>query len=149
MASALEQLSAQAAANVAPALPRSARSSARCAAWRKQPCCRPGQPAHVAVAGAVLYLPLLTGDPDDSIAWRWRRRSGVLLTHGQLCRAIAGKWLVLGRFQPGRYPLWGVTYFRWWLADRLADVPATYLLHGLPLLTAYWRAMGARIGRIP
>ena len=26
--------------------------------------------------------------------------------------AIATKWLVIGKFKPGRYPLWGVYYFR-------------------------------------
>lgn len=90
----------------------------------------------------------LTGDPDDSIPLAVLVSLLVfILSHVlSFAVAIAGKWLVLGRLRPGRYPLWGLTYFRWWLSDRLADVPAVYLLHGSPLLSSYWRAMGARIG---
>ena len=36
-----------------------------------------------------------------------------------LAIAVAGKWLILGRTKPGRYPLWGVYYYRWWLSQRL------------------------------
>ena len=61
--------------------------------------------------------------------------------------AIAGKWLVAGRMKAGRFPLWGVAYFRWWLADQLCELPPLYLLSGTPLLVWYLRALGARIGR--
>lgn len=47
--------------------------------------------------------------------------------------AAAGKWLILGRIKPGRYPLWGITYFRWWLADRLIEGAPVYMLSGSPL----------------
>jgi non-ribosomal peptide synthetase-like protein len=59
--------------------------------------------------------------------------------------AIGSKWLILGRTKPGAYPLWGVYYFRWWLAQRLTEcVPVTWL-QGTPLMRAYLRAMGATI----
>jgi non-ribosomal peptide synthetase-like protein len=61
--------------------------------------------------------------------------------------AIAGKWLVTWRLKPGRYPLWGVTYFRWWLADRLCELPPIDLLSGTPFLCWYLRALGAKIGK--
>ena len=61
--------------------------------------------------------------------------------------AIAGKWLVAGRLKAGRFPLWGTTYFRWWLADRLCELPPLDLLTGTPLLVWYLRALGASIGR--
>ncbi|MGJ7511826.1 Pls/PosA family non-ribosomal peptide synthetase [Variovorax sp. GT1P44] len=60
--------------------------------------------------------------------------------------AIAGKWLIAGRLAPGRYPLWGVTYFRWWLADRLVDAAPTYFISGSSLHAWWLRALGARIG---
>ena len=150
MASALEQLSAQAAANVAP--------SFAAVSPLKRALCGLAQAAMLPPLVSLRMLQwlapfftyhFLTGEPDDSIALAVAASLLVfLLAHvASFAVAIAGKWLVLGRLKPGRYPLWGVTYFRWWLADRLADVPATYLLHGSPLLTAYWRAMGARIGQ--
>jgi non-ribosomal peptide synthetase-like protein len=61
--------------------------------------------------------------------------------------AIAGKWLVARRLQPGSYPLWGLTYFRWWLADRLVDAAPIYLLAGSSLYTWWLRLLGAKVGR--
>ena len=60
--------------------------------------------------------------------------------------AIGGKWLVAGRLKPGVYPLWGATYFRWWLADRLVEAAPTYLLAGASLYGWYLRLLGAKIG---
>ena len=61
--------------------------------------------------------------------------------------AVAGKWLILGRTKPGRYPLWGVYYYRWWLAQRLAPLVHVKWLQGSPAIAIYLRLMGARIGR--
>ncbi|MEH3144604.1 MAG: amino acid adenylation domain-containing protein [Methylobacterium frigidaeris] len=63
------------------------------------------------------------------------------------CLAIAGKWLVLGRTRPGRYPLWGTYYFRWWLSQRLTPLVHVKWLQGSPLIRIYLRLLGARIGR--
>jgi non-ribosomal peptide synthetase-like protein len=61
--------------------------------------------------------------------------------------AVTAKWLVLGRVRPGRYPLWGGYYLRWWFAQAMvASVPANYLA-GTPLLPLFYRLLGARIGR--
>ena len=60
---------------------------------------------------------------------------------------IAVKWLVIGRYKAGAYPLWGWFYFRWWFATTIeAAVPVGYLA-GTPLLNIYLRLMGAKIGR--
>jgi non-ribosomal peptide synthetase-like protein len=57
------------------------------------------------------------------------------------------KWILIGRYRPGRHPLWGFYYFRWWLATTVeAAVPIGYL-SGTPLLNIYFRLMGAKIGR--
>ena len=60
---------------------------------------------------------------------------------------IAVKWLLIGRYRPGAYPLWGWFYFRWWFTTTIeAAVPVSYLT-GTPLLNIYLRLMGAKIGR--
>ncbi len=59
---------------------------------------------------------------------------------------ILVKWIVIGRYRAGAYPLWGTYYFRWWFATTIeAAVPVGYL-RGTPLLNIYLRLMGARIG---
>ncbi len=52
-----------------------------------------------------------------------------------------------GRLKPGRYPLWGLTYFRWWLSDRLVEAAPVYFISGSSLHAWWLRALGARIGR--
>jgi non-ribosomal peptide synthetase-like protein len=61
--------------------------------------------------------------------------------------AIALKWIVLGRTRPGSYPLWGVYYFRWWFASRVAGLVHLKWLQGTPVMRFYWRLLGARVGR--
>ncbi len=90
-----------------------------------------------------------TGDPGDSIALAVAVSVGVFLlaTAAEFAIAAAGKWLILGRLKPGRYPLWGMTYFRWWLADRLIEGAPVYMLSGSPLLVWWLRLLGAQIGQ--
>jgi len=52
----------------------------------------------------------------------------------------------VGPFAPGSYPMWGATYFRWWLFRRSLAFAPLGLLVGTPLIAAYWRLLGARIG---
>ncbi|WP_081801382.1 Pls/PosA family non-ribosomal peptide synthetase [Herminiimonas sp. CN] len=89
-----------------------------------------------------------TGDPDDSIALAICASVGVFLltTVLEFGLAIAGKWLIAGKLKAGRYPLWGLTYYRWWLADRMIEAAPTYLLSGSSLYAWWLRALGAEIG---
>jgi non-ribosomal peptide synthetase-like protein len=60
---------------------------------------------------------------------------------------IVVKWIVIGRYKPGSYPLWGWFYFRWWFAATIeAAVPVGYL-SGTPIYNMYLRLMGAKIGK--
>jgi non-ribosomal peptide synthetase-like protein len=89
-----------------------------------------------------------TGDPGDSVARAVAASLGVFLlaTAMEFFIAIAGKWLIAGRLKAGAYPLWGVTYFRWWLADRLVESAPVYLLSGSSLYSWWLRALGATVG---
>jgi non-ribosomal peptide synthetase-like protein len=91
----------------------------------------------------------MTGDPGDSVARAIAASIAVFLlaTLMEFAVAIGGKWLVAGRLKPGSYPLWGVTYYRWWLADRLVEAAPSYLLAGSSLYNWWLRALGARVGR--
>jgi len=90
-----------------------------------------------------------TGDPGDSIAFAIVASvlAFLLSTLLEFAIAIAGKWLIIGRLKAGRYPLWGLTYYRWWLADRLMEAAPTYLLSGSTMYSWWLRALGAKVGR--
>ncbi len=89
-----------------------------------------------------------TGDPGDSMTLAIFASLLVYLLANcsSFLFVIAAKWLVVGRLKPGRYPLWGVVYFRWWLIDRISEVPPRHLLSGSSLNALYLRALGAKIG---
>ncbi|MFI5013067.1 MAG: Pls/PosA family non-ribosomal peptide synthetase [Hyphomicrobiales bacterium] len=59
---------------------------------------------------------------------------------------VAGKWIVLGRTKPGRYPLWGFYYYRCWLAAQFVKMTPGGLLQGSSMMIFYLRLMGAKIG---
>ena len=64
-----------------------------------------------------------------------------------LISSIVFKWLVIGRYKPGKYPLWSFYYFRWWLASRIQGMSGIGLLSGTPVMSLYYRLMGAKVGR--
>ena len=59
---------------------------------------------------------------------------------------VIAKWTIIGRFRPGRYPLWGTYYVRCWVTNGLMALSPLSLLTGTPFLAWYLRMLGARIG---
>ena len=92
---------------------------------------------------------IFTGDPGDSMPLAVAIALGVFLLTMlfNFTLAIVGRQLLLAGLKPGRYPLWGFTYYRWWLTDRLGDLAPAYLLHGSSLYNHYLRLLGMKIGR--
>ncbi|MBN2296561.1 MAG: amino acid adenylation domain-containing protein [Pirellulales bacterium] len=64
-----------------------------------------------------------------------------------LITSILLKWVIIGRYKAGRYPLWGWYYFRWWLASRIQTLSGIGILSGTPVMILYYRLMGAKVGR--
>ncbi len=60
--------------------------------------------------------------------------------------AILAKWLIIGKYRSGRYPLWGGYYIRWWIVSRLQHLSFMSAFNGTPLAPILWRAMGAKVG---
>ncbi|MER7840814.1 Pls/PosA family non-ribosomal peptide synthetase [Streptomyces sp. NPDC096040] len=60
---------------------------------------------------------------------------------------IVAKWLLVGRWRPGEFPVWGLAYLRFWLVKALLHANPMVFLAGTPLYVLYLRALGARIGK--
>lgn len=71
----------------------------------------------------------------------------VTIEMGILAIVIGAKWLLLGRTKPGRYPLWGTYFYRWWLVERLLSLVPIKTLQGTPIMRFYLRALGAKVGK--
>src|SRR5262249_57941457 len=57
------------------------------------------------------------------------------------------KWVLIGRFRPGRHPLWGWYFCRWWLVRKALALAPLGVLAGSPLMAVYLRLLGARVGK--
>jgi len=58
------------------------------------------------------------------------------------------KWCVVGKYLPGRYPLWGSTYLRWWFVEVCRNVIGRGIFGANEnTLNFYYRLLGANIGK--
>ena len=71
---------------------------------------------------------------------------GFLIWPIYLGLSIGTKWLVIGRFQAGRIPLWSIAYWRFWVVRLFAGLSGAAFFRGTPLMNLYFRPMGAKIG---
>jgi non-ribosomal peptide synthetase-like protein len=105
----------------------------------------------ITMAPVGLFLWLLLGWYEERVTLLslvgWTVAIAVVTAPFFLLLSIAAKWALIGRYRPGRYPLWGFFYFRWWLASRLQAMGGGIFLVGTPLMSLYYRLMGAKVGR--
>ncbi|WMD06515.1 Pls/PosA family non-ribosomal peptide synthetase [Streptomyces sp. FXY-T5] len=86
-------------------------------------------------------------------AWAPLLSGLVLLTAGGVAAlvSIVAKWALVGRHRSGEHPLWSSFVWRNELADTFVEVLAVPWLAGAvpgtPVMTAWLRGLGARIGR--
>ncbi|MFI1374520.1 Pls/PosA family non-ribosomal peptide synthetase [Streptomyces longwoodensis] len=86
-------------------------------------------------------------------AWAPLLCGAVLLGAGVLAAgcSVVAKWLLVGRHRRGEHPLWSGFVWRNELADTFVEVLAVPWLAGAvpgtPVMTAWLRGLGARIGR--
>lgn len=62
--------------------------------------------------------------------------------------AIAFKWLVIGKYEEGLYPMWSSYHTRWWICQKVIAVCGIGLF-GMSNTTRVWyyRCLGAKIGK--
>ncbi|KAF2664340.1 hypothetical protein BT63DRAFT_106551 [Microthyrium microscopicum] len=61
---------------------------------------------------------------------------------------IAAKWIIIGRYNEGLYPMWSGYHNRWWLVSKILDNCGIGMFKHYPWSRVlYYRLMGAKIGR--
>ena len=58
---------------------------------------------------------------------------------------ILVKWIVIGKYKEGEYPLWGTYYFRWWFVNTFQRIVPTQFMNGTPLYPVYLRLLGVKV----
>ncbi|KAJ7917936.1 hypothetical protein B0H13DRAFT_2439611 [Mycena leptocephala] len=62
--------------------------------------------------------------------------------------AIMFKWIVIGKYKPGRYRMWSTYYLRYWIVDQGLRHAGRGIFNIHPSLNVlYYRLLGARIGK--
>ena len=69
----------------------------------------------------------------------------LLMPPVMLVVVVLTKWLVIGRFREGDYPLWGSYYFRWWTVKTVQRLMPEQFLTGTPMYPRYLRLLGVRV----
>lgn len=95
----------------------------------------------------ISYMMLSGSDATLFEECAWVVLTYIVLNMATVGIAIGGKWLILGRAVPGRYPLWGVYYYRLWLTQRLIGLTHLNWCQGSPLMRVFLRVLGASVGR--
>jgi non-ribosomal peptide synthetase-like protein len=95
----------------------------------------------------------------DRIAGAWGAAAMIALSPTVIAVAsvaavaltVAAKWVLIGRYRPGEYPLWSSFVWRDEIINSCQEqLAGDWLLNkalGTPLMAPYLRAMGARVGR--
>ena len=61
---------------------------------------------------------------------------------------IAAKWLIIGRYREGLYPMWGWYHTRWWMVQKIVSICGQGFFNMNESTTRFYcRLMGAKIGR--
>ncbi|KAJ7167921.1 acetyl-CoA synthetase-like protein [Mycena filopes] len=62
--------------------------------------------------------------------------------------AIIFKWLVIGRYKPGKYRVWSNYYLRYWIVNQALRISGRGIFSMHPTLEIlYYRLLGAKIGK--
>lgn len=66
--------------------------------------------------------------------------------------AVLLKWIIIGKYKTGRYPLWSTMYLKNWLVEQIINIMGKGIYRddipfvGPKLTAIYYRLMGAKIG---
>ena len=70
---------------------------------------------------------------------------GVLAFLAAVLLPIALKWLLIGRWRVRTFPIWGLTYVRFWVVKRAIRINPLVAFVGSPVYSLYLRALGAKV----
>ena len=105
-----------------------------------------GYPALIAFVFARGAEWVLAGvDPLDIYTRAAAFTGGMFL--GTALLPIVVKWLLVGRWKPTQFPVFGFRYFRFWLVKTLIRTNPLVRFVGTPLYAFYLRLLGAKIGK--
>jgi len=105
-----------------------------------------GYPALIAFVFALGAEWLLAGTTPLDIYLRAAAFTGGLFL-GTALLPILVKWVLVGRWKPTQFPVFGFRYFRFWLVKTLIRTNPLVRFVGTPLYPIYLRLLGAKIGK--
>ncbi|MDE2445681.1 MAG: amino acid adenylation domain-containing protein [Alphaproteobacteria bacterium] len=98
----------------------------------------------------TIFISYALISPDESTAWRDMLlifTAFMVVSALNFLIAPLAKWLIIGKTKPGVYPLWGTYFYRVWLVHRFTSLAHMKWMQGTPVIRAYMRLFGAKIGK--
>ena len=72
---------------------------------------------------------------------------GLSLFGVALAVPFAAKWGLVGRWKEEQFPIWSLSYFRFWVVRQYIQVNPMAAFAGTPIYNMYLRMLGAKIGK--
>lgn len=101
-------------------------------------------PLGLLLAAEVYWL---NGSLSTTAFWACLAAITLFTWPAMLALNLVSKWVLIGRYKPGKHALWSGYYFRWWLANRIQFLCRLDAIAATPLMNIYARMMGAKIGK--
>ena len=70
----------------------------------------------------------------------------ILFTMTAVAWTVLTKWVLIGRYQKGQFPVWGGFYTRHWIVTHMARLIPWWLVEGTVFQAVILRALGAHVG---
>lgn len=94
--------------------------------------------------GVITIIVFIYSEADFIVMLTWF----VALSYGlmvySLVLAFLCKWLLIGKYQEGVYPLWGCYHLRWWFVRQLLRASSGVMFTQTCLAPVLYRLMGAK-----
>ncbi|HAA54214.1 MAG TPA: peptide synthetase [Myxococcales bacterium] len=70
---------------------------------------------------------------------------GVAFMAASAVVSVSAKWLLIGRYKAEQIPLWGLRYFRFWIAKQFIGLNPLVAFKGTPVYNLYLNMLGADV----
>ena len=97
--------------------------------------------------GVILIVLFIFANASFELLIVWFMAFYVVLIVYSYVLCFSAKWILIGRYREGVYPLWGWFHLRWWFVHHLQSVASLGIFSGTCILNYLYMGLGSKIGK--